>query len=106
MVLHPDRAQGGSPDEMQFRKEKTALVNQAWNVLGNEQKRREYDVRRGNVPAPASRRGSAWSSSPDAVANRPGTERSLGAGARNQAGPTPRSGTGSERLADSGNARS
>ena len=40
---------------MEFRKEKTALVNQAWDVLGNEQKRREYDVRRGDVPAPASR---------------------------------------------------
>ena len=74
MVLHPDRAHGAGSEELEFRKEKTTLVNKAWAVLGNEQKRREYDVRRGSGPVVAtpggSRPGASGSPRPG---NRPST---------------------------------
>ena len=75
MVLRPDRAQGAGPEELQFRQEKTGLVNEAWSVLGDERKRREYDARRAGARAPEARpegRSPAGAARPSAPRPAPG----------------------------------
>ena len=56
-IVHPDRAVPGDEADRKSREETSKRVNNAWQVLGNERTRREYDAyrsrQRRTAPAPA-----------------------------------------------------
>ena len=55
-IVHPDRAVPGDEADRKSREETSKRVNNAWQVLGNERTRREYDAyrsrQRRTAPAP------------------------------------------------------
>lgn len=42
-LLHPDRHEGAAADVRAEAARETSLINDAWAILGNEQRRRQYD---------------------------------------------------------------